>query len=58
MKKTLIDITDLITPVSYAKSLGVSKQYIYRIISEKKIDVIKIDNVMFVSRSKTQIAKK
>jgi hypothetical protein len=48
MGKENINIKELVTPITFAKEKGVSKQSIYKIIAKNKVDVIKIDGVMFI----------
>lgn len=44
----MIDISKLITFRNYGKKLGVSRQWIYILAKEAKIQVIEIDGVKFV----------
>jgi len=48
MKKQLIDISELRTPINFAKAHGVSKQNIYEMISHDRFDIVKIDGTMFI----------
>ena len=52
MKKNLIDINNLRTPMNYAKDKGVSKQRIYELIGLNRFDVIEIDGTKFIILNK------
>ena len=43
---------NLITISTYAKSRGQSRQYIYRLITDGKIDEVLIDGIKFLDKSK------
>lgn len=48
MKKNLIDISKLRTPINYAKDKNVSKQRIYELIGKNRFDVVEIDGTKFI----------
>lgn len=44
----MLDIEKLVTFSTYGKILGVSRQWIYQLAKDGKIQVIEIDGVKFV----------
>ena len=48
MKEQLVNVTELKTPINFAKKKGVSKQHIYKMIENKKFDIVTIDGTMFI----------
>lgn len=53
MKAKLIDISTLKTPINYAKQKGVSRQRVYLMMQEGKLDYIEIDGTKFITLNKT-----
>lgn len=44
----LVDISKLLSPISFAKRKKVSKQYIYEMMSRKKFDSMTVGGRLFI----------
>lgn len=44
----MVNVTELRTPINFAKEKGVSKQNIYEMIGKNRFDIVTIDGTMFI----------